>query len=108
MSTTYTYSDAYLAPLVTKDREVRAIADVAAYGTFPADWVERLVRLRAYVLVCLESAKAPDDLFTAKLAAYRKEFEQALPLARAAQDAVNEAAGAPASSSLISIPLERA
>lgn len=106
--TTYLYSDAYLAPLVTQDRESRAIADIAAYGTFPADWTERLVRLRAYVIVCLESAKAPDDLFTAKLSAYRKEFDQALPLARAAQDAVNAAAGTTTSSSLISIPLERA
>lgn len=108
MALTYAYTDAYLAPLVTEDREARAVADVAAIGTFPTDWTERLVRLRAYVLVCLESAKSPDDLFTAKLAAYRKEWDQALPLARAAQDAATAAAGGvPTMASLVSIPLER-
>lgn len=101
---TYTYTDAYLAPLVTQDRETRAIADVAAYGTFPADWIERLVRLRAYVLVCLESAKAADDLFTAKLSSYRKEFAEALPLAKAAQDALTSSSGF---GGVYSIPLER-
>ena len=105
MSLAYLYSDAYLAPLVTVDRETRAIAEVAAIGTFPADWTERLVRLRAYVLVCAESQKAPDDLFSAKLATYRKEFADALPLARAAQDATTSPTGTGA---LFSIPLERA
>lgn len=102
---TYTYTDAYLAPLVTQDRETRARAEVAAYGTFPADWTERLVRLRAYVITCLESAKAPDDLFATKLAAYRKEFDQQLPLARAAQDALTSDSGL---GMIGFIPLERA
>lgn len=102
---TYTYTDAYLAPLVTPDRETRAIAEVAAFGTFPTEWTERLVRLRAYVLVCLESAKAADDLFTAKLSAYRKEFDLQLPLAKAAQDALTSTSGL---GGLFSIPLERA
>lgn len=105
MALAYAYTDAYLAPLVTQDREDRAIADVAAYGTFPTDWTERLVRLRAYVLVCLESTKSPEDLFTSKLSAYRKEFDQALPLAQAA---ANAASTTPTIASLVSIPLERA
>lgn len=102
---TYTYVDAYLAPLVTQEREKRAIADVAAYGTFPADWTERLVRLRAYVIVCSESQKSPEDLFTAKLATYRKEFNDALPFAKAAQDATTSNSGL---GGVFSIPLERA
>lgn len=102
---TYTYADAYLATLVTQDRETRALADVAAYGTFPVDWTERLVRLRAYCIVCAESQQAPDDLFATKLATYRKEFAEALPLAKAAQDAATSASGY---GLIASIPLERA
>lgn len=102
---TYTYADAYLAPLVTQDRETRAIAEVAAYGGFPAEWTERLVRLRAYQIVCAESQKAADDLFSAKLATYRKDFELALPQARAAQDALTSGSGL---GGILSIPLERA
>ena len=102
---TYTYSDAYLAPLITQDRETRAIAEVAAYGTFPADWTERLARLRAYCITCAESQKAPDDLFSAKLATYSKEFRDALPHAQAAQDALTSTSGL---GGVFSIPLERA
>lgn len=85
MPLAYTYADKYLASLVTTDIETRAIDDVEALGTFPAAWVERLTILRSYLLVCMESQKAPDDLFTAKLATYRREFDAALPLARQAQ-----------------------
>jgi hypothetical protein len=102
-----TYADAYLAPLVTVEREARAIADVADLGTLPAIWVQRLVILRAYVITCLESQKSPDDLFAAKLAAYRREFEDALKQARIAQSA---AAGGTSSSggSFFTVDLERA
>lgn len=104
MPTTYSYTDPYLAPLVTGDRETRAVADVAGLGEFPAYWTERLVRLRCYILVCQESQKAPGDLFAEKLATYSKEFRDVLPLARAAQDAA-ETGGA---GIFASIPLLRA
>ncbi|MFO1268563.1 MAG: hypothetical protein U1F25_13710 [Rubrivivax sp.] len=93
MAMTYTYADAYLAPLVGQAREAQAIADVAQLGTLPAAYVARLVAVRAYVLTCLESQKAPDDLFAAKLAAYRKEWADVLAQARAAQDALDAASG---------------
>lgn len=78
------YEDAYLAGLVTTDREQRAAADVALAGTFPADWTERLVVLRVYILICLESTAAPDDAFSAKLAHYRSEYRATLRAAQAA------------------------
>lgn len=95
MPLAYTYADAYAAPQVTVDRETRAAADVAALGALPAEWVARLTVIRAYVIACIECAKAPDDLWSAKLSAYRKEWESALPQARAAQQqaAANSATG---------------
>ena len=84
MPLTNAYHDAYLAPLVTPEREERAAAEVAQLGTFSATWLARLTVLRAYVLTCIESQKAPDDLFGAKLAEYRREFEKLLPSATAA------------------------
>lgn len=102
---TYNYSDAYLAPLITQDREAQAVADIATYGTFTAEWTERLVKVRAYIITCQESQKSSEDLFSTKLASYRKELEQLLPHARAASEA---ATGAVGQRSIISIPLERA
>lgn len=99
------YADPYLTALVTPEREARAVADVAAYGSFPAAYTERLVRLRAYVLTCQESQRSTDDLFSAKAATYGKEFRELLPLARAAQDATTSPSGA---GLIASIPLERA
>ena len=105
---TYTYADAYLAPLISKSLETRAVADVADLGTLPASWVQRLVVLRAYVITCLECNKAPDDTFAAKLSAYRKEYADQLARARAAQDAVNATAGTGSpSSSPFTVSLER-
>jgi hypothetical protein len=108
MPLAHTYADAYLAPLVTVDRETRAAADVSDLGTLPAAWVARLVVLRAYILTCIESQKAPDDLFGAKLAAYRREFDGVLAQARAAQAAIDSAAGTGGSGSFFTITLERA
>lgn len=112
MAITYAYTDSYLAKLVTEDQEVRAIADVNAYtvNAFPDAWLEKLVRLRAYIIVCMESTKSADDLFAVKLAAYRKEFAEQLPLAKAAADAAAAAAGTstPNMASLVSIELVRA
>ncbi len=105
MALKYIYGDAYLSSLVTQERENRAVTDVAAIGTFPVDWTERLVRLRAYIVTCQESQKAPDDLFAAKLATYSKEFTAMLPIARAAQDALTSNTG---TGGIFSVPLERA
>lgn len=107
MTLTHTYTDAYLASLITPAREARAVADVADLGTLPAAWVARLVVLRAYLIACLESQKAPDDLFTAKLSAYRKEFDSTLAQARAAQSSAAAGTGS-GGGGLFSIRLERA
>jgi len=109
MATTYTYYDPYLLPLVTEAREARALADVNAQrADFPAAWLERLTRLRAYVIVCQESQQTVDDLFAVKLAQYQKEYDKTLPLAIAAADAVLVDAGAQAPMrSFVSIELLR-
>lgn len=88
------YADPYLAPLVTVERESRAAADVAQLGTLPADWVVRLVILRAYVLTCIEMMKAAGDLFDAKGSHYGKAYAAALIDAREAQRVIDAAAGA--------------
>ena len=89
---------------MTEERELQAISDVADIGTFPAQWVERLAVQRAYILVCMQSQRTTDDLFSIKLRIYRQEFDRLLPLARAAQDIASPALGG---GSLISLPLER-
>lgn len=109
MALRYPYTDAYLANLITQPREDKAFAFVAELGTLPAFWIEELTRLKAYCITCEESQKAPEDLFAAKLASYRKAFSEALTQARAAQDAVNAAAGAGPSggASVFTMSLER-
>ena len=105
----YPYADAYLAPLVTMAREDQSAADVAMLGTLPAAWVQRLTVLRAYVITCTESMKSADDVFSAKLAAYRKDYAEAIPQARAAQQAADAAAGVPSKGggSVFTVSLER-
>ena len=100
-----TYHDAYLAPLVTPEREARALSDVDAIAIFPADWRARLAVARAYVITATESQRTPDDLFAAKAKQYRAEFSSLLPLARAKAD---EASGTAGGGSLVSITWERA
>ena len=107
MALTYPYADGYLAPLLTDAREDRAEADVAALGTLPAAWVQRLVILRAYIITCLECQKMPDDTFGTKLSAYRKEWEPTLAQARSAQKVIDDAAGTGTSYSPFSVSLER-
>lgn len=109
MALRYPYADPYLAPHVTGAREDAAFASVSALGTLPAYWVERLTVLQAYVITCAECMKAPDDVFSAKMAAYSKAFAQALPQARAAQQMADEAAGvAPTGGgSIFSVDLQR-
>jgi hypothetical protein len=79
------YTDSHLARLVTLERETRAYADVDALGTFATPWRERLAVLRCYLIICLESQKGGmDDIFTAKLSSYRREYDTTLAQARAA------------------------
>lgn len=91
--TTYPYADAYLARHVTPAREEQAIREVAMSGTFPGDWTQRLVVLRAYIVTCQECQQSSEDTFATKLASYRKDYADTLPQARAAQQAALEEAG---------------
>lgn len=84
MALTYIYADAYLKTQVTEDRETRATAEVNAVATFAAEWLERLVILKTYIITCLESQAQPDDLFSQKLKNYRTEYDSVLAQARAA------------------------
>lgn len=108
--TSYPYADAYLARHVTPTRETQAIQEVGEAGTFPDAWVARLVVLRAYIITCLECQQSPEDLFTAKLASYRREYTDALQQARAAQQAADALAGTAATggAGIFTLSLERA
>ena len=109
MSTTYEYTDAYLAKFCTEALEERATADIAVMGTFNDFWTERLIVLRTYILACLENQADAEDLFTAKLKSYRAEMQQAATQAQAqaAADAAT-AAGTPDSFGMFTVPMERA
>jgi hypothetical protein len=67
-------------------------------GAFPAAHTAKLVRLRAYIVTCTECQKATDDVFAAKLSAYRKEYAEALTRARIAQAALDAATSGSAGS----------
>lgn len=106
----YSYSDAYLAPFCDTDRETRAQAEVdlletASGVTFSDDWNERLVIMKTYVLAAVENQADPDDLFAAKLKAYRQHFEALLPQAIAA---ARTTAGVTDGVGFFTIPTERA
>lgn len=83
------YSDSYLSPLVTTERQTRAAADVDLMGTFSILWRDRLISLRTYILICQESVANSDDIFSKKLQVYSDEFNKAIALARA--DSTGEA-----------------
>lgn len=91
---TLDYHDAYLAPLIAGnvEWENRAIDDVAELGDFPDPWPDRLTVLRAYILCCIESLAADDDVFSAKLKQYIPEYKATLNAARNAANAAAEAA----------------
>src|SRR5689334_2728706 len=93
MALTLTYYDEYLRQNITESRETRGIALVADEGTLPAAWVTRLNVLQVYIITCLECMKSTEDLFSAKLGAYRKEYAADLAKARLAQAAIDAAAG---------------
>jgi hypothetical protein len=109
MALRYPYADPYLAPHITGAREDAAYAAVSALGTLPDYWVERLTTLQAYLIACAECMKAADDVFSAKLGAYRKAYDLALPQARAAQRVADDAAGITpvGSGSLFTVDLQR-
>ena len=99
-----TYDDAYLSTRIDSDLEERAVAFIDTLdsaGTLSDFWRERLITLRAYILVCLEHQANPDDLYAAKLKNYRSDFDATLAQARASAP---DAAG---SAFVFSIPLER-
>lgn len=101
MALTLTYHDSYLAPLLTEEREARALVDVDQIATFPTVWRDKLGVLRGYVLTCLESNAAGDDVFSVKLKQYQKEFDATLALARAAINVAAEIAAMPLSVSIL-------
>lgn len=102
MPTTYTYYDPYLTALITEARETRALADVnAVRSDFPAEWLERLTRLRAYIITCQESQRTADDLFSVKFSQYSREYDKTLPVAIAAAD--RDAAGSGTAQGMASI-----
>ncbi|MCB1892655.1 MAG: hypothetical protein H6880_11330 [Rhodobiaceae bacterium] len=109
MATAYNYPDAYLAKFCTEEREARAVDDVALFAasadvTFSADWAERLTIIQTYILAALENQADADDLFTAKLKAYRDQLAVELPRAVTAARALAETTS---NLGLLSIPLER-
>lgn len=79
------YTDAFLAPLATFERETRATADVDAMGQFAPYWRDKLIALRVYIIACLENMKNGEgDIYSAKLKEYRREFDATLAAAQAA------------------------
>jgi len=82
-----TYSDPYLSPHASAEREARALEDVRSAGDFPTEWEERLQVLRVYILICLESTVDDEDTFSVKLKQYKAEYQAQLIKARAAEAA---------------------
>jgi hypothetical protein len=95
------YKDPYLMSLVTQTNEDDAIADVATYGTFTDAQGESLAVLRAYIRCCIDSVKAPDDIFATKKKMYEAELKTALEIAKS-----TVVSGV--TPSIFSIPIERA
>lgn len=100
---TPTYADGYLKTLIDDDLETRAAQDVAELGAFPDPWPTKLTVLRAYILCCMESLADEQDVFSLKLAQYRKEFDRTLQQARIAAQTAQQAPGIP-----LTVGLERA
>ena len=102
MAATLTYNNAYLVRFCTEERENRAFDAVDNLGAFTTTWRNELTILKVYILACLENQADPDDLFSAKLKNYKKEFDGMLAQAETASpdDEGNY-------SSIYSIELER-
>jgi hypothetical protein len=99
-----TYTDQYLKNLVKTAYEVRATAEVAQIAAFPAYWNDRLIEIRAYILMCMDMTSKEDDPFFVKLAIYRKEWNETLIAAKAA---LAESGTSTSHPGYFSIPLER-
>lgn len=97
------YTDPYLEPFCTVDREERAFEHVDTYGEFADVWRNKLATLWCYTLACVENQGSPDDLFASKYKAYLQQFQAMLSQARAATPADDGI-----TSSVFSVPLERA
>ena len=77
------YNDAFLARLVTEDKECEASEYVDNIARFSDKWRGRLVVLRVYISICLDAQKGgTDDVYAVKLSSYRKEFDSLLAVAR--------------------------
>lgn len=100
------YDDTYLLQQIERhpEWEARATADVARLSgyPFPENWDEELIRLRVYILCCLESLAASDDVFSTKLKAYQREHQEAI---KQASLAARLAASKP--SAILSVPILR-
>ena len=79
-----TYRDAYLSKFCNQEMEDAAYAAVDLLGTFTDSWRDALTILKCYILVCVENQADSEDLFTAKLKTYTKEFDGLLAQARTA------------------------
>lgn len=98
-----TYRDAYLKKFCNSEMEDAAYAAVDLLGAFADEWRDPLTVLKCYELVCIENQADTEDLFTAKLKTYSKEFAGLLSQARTA--AVDSDGNM---FPVFSIPLERA
>ncbi|UOF76753.1 hypothetical protein [Caudoviricetes sp.] len=110
MALTYDYYDAFLKSRVTEGIETRAMLDVASLGTFPAtpiDYVEELVRLRAYILTCLEFGGEPGDVFESKLKQYRDEYKNRLLEAKNAAALADTTGNTPGAKLFATFRMER-
>lgn len=81
-SLSYVYNDPFLKGLVSQRNEDDALASLATMGSFTDVQLETLVPLRSYILCCIDSVKAPDDIFATKKKYFEKELTDAIALAR--------------------------
>ncbi len=78
-----TYTDPFLSRLVTDAREQAAISYVESIASLNQEWRDRLVVMRVYISICLESLKGgDDDVYSSKLSHYKKEFDSTLQIAK--------------------------
>ncbi len=99
------FTDNQLATLVTPLVEANAAEYVDSLGVFPTtpvDWRQRLINLRAYIVVSQEHISAPDDVFSIKIKEYRQEWGVTLAQAKEAAQSAGEIV-AP----LFSVPIGR-
>lgn len=96
------FDDAYLKDRVDNALINEAYAEVDTFGTFSAEWRDRLVVPQAYIMVCLRNQASEDDLYDVKYKRYSKELDRLLVHARSATPDTD--GNIP---SIFGIPLER-